>query len=206
MRLLFLGLVLGLAAGLILGDRFGAPGFLRDAAGRFLGPPDEAPATEAESPAVQAADAVENDDLTVNQAGLEIIKDSEGLRLEAYRAGGKWLIGYGHTRTARQGMTITAAEAERLLREDVAASEEAVRRQVVVRANRNQFSALVSLAYNLGSGGFSGTSVLSRLNSGDYAGAADAFLAYDRARVDGEMRTIPHLTERRNKERALFLS
>jgi lysozyme len=103
-------------------------------------------------------------------------------------------------------MTITAAEAERLLREDVAASEEAVRRQVVVRANRNQFSALVSLAYNLGSGGFSGTSVLSRLNSGDYAGVADAFLAYDRARVDGEMRTIPHLTERRNKERALFLS
>lgn len=140
------------------------------------------------------------DDLRINDAGLQIIKDSEGLRLEAYSAGSQWLIGYGHTRTAHAGMTITEAQAEQLLREDVQDAENSVRQRVSVPVNENQFSALVSLSYNLGSGNFSRSSVLDALNAGDYAGAADNFLNHNLA--GGQVNE--HLTHRREKERALF--
>lgn len=155
---------------------------------------------------VEAGGVPENAALRINEAGLEIIRTSEGLRLEAYRLGGVWLIGYGHTATAREGMTITEAEAEALLRADVRDAETGVRNLVQTPVNENEFSAMVSLAYNLGVGGFSRTLVLERLNAGDREGAANGFLTHDRARVDGVLQPIAHLTERRRKERALFLT
>lgn len=201
MRSLILGVILGFLAGAVLIDRFWAPDLLRNAGSAILGSGGEpAPASAPEESAAL------NPNLTINEAGLDIIKESEGLRLTAYWTGGQWLIGYGHSRTAKEGMTITEAEADALLREDVADAESAVRNLVKVPVNRNQFSAMVSLAYNLGGGGFSRSQVVERINAGDYAGAADAFLLHDRARVEGELRSIPHLTERRKKERALFLS
>ncbi|WP_428409906.1 lysozyme [Hyphococcus sp.] len=215
--------------GLFVGDRYGLPGWARSAAdGAFssvegwfgrLGEPipesdapiaDEAaettgpvetitpPATPASGDLGNAANA----GLHMNDAGLQIIKDSESLRLDAYSAGGQWLIGYGHSRTAQAGMTITEAQAEKLLREDVRASEDAVKKMVLVPLNENQFSALVSLAYNMGSGGFSRSTVLAALNQGDYAQAADNFRNHNR----GGGQVIAHLTERREKERALFLT
>lgn len=211
------------ALGLLVGDRYGLPGAvsnLADPAFRSverwfggLGEPipaaeetDEEPAETDESAPSEApassGSVAENADLRINDSGLQIIKESEGLRLEAYNLGGQWLIGYGHSRTARAGMTITEAEAERLLREDVRASEDAVRSMVEVPVNRNQFSAMVSLAYNLGSGGFSRTTVLERINRGDYQGAADGFLNHNKA--GGKV--IEHLTHRREKERELFLT
>lgn len=205
MRLTFLLVALAFVLGAGIGDRYGLPGFTRAAADagfsaveRWVGQgsgSEGAPKTE-----------TPNDALSINEAGLDIIRGSEGLRLDAYWSGSQWLIGYGHSRTAREGMTITEAEADALLRADIAGSEDDVRRIVTVALNRNQFSALVSLAYNLGGGGFSRTEVVKRLNAGDYAGAADAFLLHDRVRIDGELRSAPHLTERRKKERALFLN
>ncbi|MEM8988678.1 MAG: lysozyme [Pseudomonadota bacterium] len=147
----------------------------------------------------------ENANLRTNQAGIDIIKESEGLRLEAYQLGGQWLIGYGHSRTARAGMVISARRAEELLRDDLRDFEEGVKRLLTVPVNRNEFSAMVSLAYNLGIGGFKKTAVLERVNAGDRQGAADAFLRHNRARVNGTLKPIPHLTERRAHERALFL-
>ena len=73
---------------------------------------------------------------------------------------------------------------------------------VLVPVNENQFSAMVSLAYNMGSGGFSRSTVLEALNEGDYEQAADNFRNHNRG--GGEV--IAHLTERREKERALFLT
>ncbi|MHA7871696.1 MAG: glycoside hydrolase family protein [Hyphococcus sp.] len=144
----------------------------------------------------------ENAGLRINAAGLQIIKESEGLRLEAYTLNGQWLIGYGHARTARAGMTITEAEAEALLREDVRDAEDGVRQRVTAPVNENQFSAMVSLAYNLGVGGFSRSTVLDAVNRGDYRQAADNFLNHNRAGgVPNE-----HLTHRREQERALFLT
>ena len=140
------------------------------------------------------------DDLRINDAGLQIIKDSEGLRLDAYNNGGQWLIGYGHSRTARSGMRISEAQAEQLLREDVRDAENSVRQRVTVPVNENQFSALVSLSYNLGSGNFSRSSVLEALNDRNYSRAANNFLNHNLA--GGQVNE--HLTHRREKERALF--
>ncbi len=152
--------------------------------------------------AAASSDASSNDGLRINDAGLQIIKDSEGLRLDAYQAGGRWYIGYGHTRTARAGMTISETKAEQLLREDVRDAENGVKAAVIVPMNENQFSAMVSLAYNLGVGGFGRSTVLERINKGDYQGAADGFLNHNKA--GGKV--IEHLTHRREKERALFLA
>lgn len=156
-----------------------------------------APASAGEAPGKAAA----NKDLRINEAGLAIIKESEGLRLEAYAAGGRWYIGYGHA-GASPGQTITEAEADKLLRQDLRGSEEAVRGLIAVPVNENEFSAMVSLCYNLGEGNFSRSDVVERLNAGDRKGAADAFLNHNRAGG------VPndHLTARREKERALFLT
>lgn len=222
--------------GALVGDRYGAPGVvtgLTDSAFGKLegwvgglaaplprgGDIDKGPQTsdgygqsaraeaDTRDDAISRASAgVDNSRLRINEAGLRIIKESEGLRLEAYNVGGQWLIGYGHTRTARAGMKISEAEADRLLREDVEGAEESVRAVVTAPLNENQFSAMVSLAYNLGIGGFKKTTVFERINKGDYQGAADGFLNHDRARVDRQLKPIAHLTERRQKERALFLT
>ncbi len=226
-RLIFWLLVFAL--GLIVGDRYGLPGWARaigdagfSAADRLASnlrqpiPSETAieddtveaaqPAPVSPAPAARPSSDdlghAANADLRMNDAGLKIIEESEGLRLEAYNLGGQWLIGYGHSRTAEAGMTITEEQAEQLLREDVREYEDAVRRMVLVPVNENQFSAMVSLAYNMGSGGFSRSTVLAALNEGDYDQAADNFRNHNRG--GGEV--IPHLTDRREKERALFLT
>lgn len=144
--------------------------------------------------------------LVINEQGLDVIRRSEGLRLDAYYLAGQWLIGYGHAGTAKVGMTITEDDANRLLISDVRAAEEAVRRLVSVRINENEFSALVSLAYNLGPAAFSKTLVLRRLNEGDRAGAADAFRYLVAASINGERVVLDALKRRRAAERVLFLT
>jgi lysozyme len=218
------------AFGVLIGERYGLPGWATSLTDRgfqivegLVGNVNEPiPAAEndgAEPEAVEAAaeagpapqtsppasnsqgGADANANLRINDAGLQIIKDSEGLRLEAYNLGGQWLIGYGHAATARAGMKITEAQAEALLRQDVKDAEDGVRKAVTVPVNRNQFSAMVSLAYNLGVGGFGHSTVLAAVNKGDYNGAADAFLNHNKA--GGKV--LENLTKRREKERALFL-
>lgn len=143
----------------------------------------------------------------INDAGLAIIEESEGLRLEAYALAGQWLIGYGHAGTAREGMTITAERAETLLLGDLARTERELAALLGdIQLNDNEWSAVVSLAYNLGVGGFSRTLAYERLAEGDRLGAADAFLYLDSAVFDGERRESPHLKERRERERELFLT
>lgn len=164
--------------------------------------PGDAPPATAPEPAPNDLGNAANAGLRINDAGLTIIKESEGLRLEAYNAGGQWLIGYGHSRTAEAGMTITESEAEQLLREDVQVSEDIVKKMVLVPVNENQFSALVSFAYNLGAGAFSRSTVLDALNAGDYTQAADNFRNHN----TGGGEVIEHLVERREKERSLFLA
>ena len=142
-----------------------------------------------------------NQDLRINAAGLQIIKDSEGLRLEPYSAGGYSYIGYGHQIQADESYTsITEAEAEALLRADLDFFENGVREALTRPANENQFSAMVSLAYNKGLYGFKDTNVLKRFNAGDISGAADDFRNHT-----GRDAPVPHLVERRERERMLFL-
>lgn len=140
---------------------------------------------------------------------IEIIKRHEGLRLQAYlpTPNDVWTIGYGHTKTATQGMRITEAQAEELLRSDIRWAEDTISRLVKVNINQNQFDALGSLVFNIGASQFSKSSVLRRLNAGEYEEAANAFLMWTKQRdkKTGKMNVLPGLVKRRQEERALFL-
>lgn len=103
------------------------------------------------------------------------------------------------------GDTIDEEEAERLLRSDLQEVERGTQRLVEVPLNANEFSALVSLAYNIGLANFSKSTVLKRLNAGNRFGAADAFGLWIKARVAGRSVILPGLRRRRAAERALFL-
>lgn len=89
----------------------------------------------------------------INEKGLNIIKKNEGLRLDAYRdSSGCPTIGYGHTKGVYMGMSISVKQADAFLREDVKIAENAVHRyQKKYNFNENEFSALVSFAFNIGS-------------------------------------------------------
>ncbi|MEO1015311.1 MAG: lysozyme [Pseudomonadota bacterium] len=169
---------------------------------RLRGPQDPADAALSEAEASKDKGPIAaNQALRMNEEGLAIIKRSEGLRLEAYEKGGQLYIGYGHQMAPGEPRLIDEAEAERLLREDVREKEDGVKQLLRRRANENEFSAMVSLAYNLGVGGFSRSQVLTAFNAGDKQAAADAFRNHNRG--GGEV--LPHLVERRELERKLFL-
>lgn len=140
--------------------------------------------------------------MQITQEGLDLIKSFEGLRLEAYQdAVGVWTIGYGHTRGVKPGMRITEAEAEDLLRKDVEDFERGVTARVRVPINANEFSALVSFAFNVGLAALARSTALQRLNAGDRMGAAEALTWWNKAGG----RVLPGLVRRRNAEKALFL-
>lgn len=114
---------------------------------------------------------------------VDLIKKWEGLELEAYRdVGGIWTIGYGHTKTAKQGMVITEGQAEELLWRDVEWAEAAVDQLVTVPLNFDQKSALVSFVYNVGRGAFAGSTLLRKLNAGDYYGAGRELLRWNKVK------------------------
>jgi lysozyme len=145
--------------------------------------------------------------LTTSPVALILIKEREGLRLEAYKdSGGRLTIGYGHAGKVTPGMRITLAEAERLFRRDIERTERYVKSQLRVPVNQNEFSALVALAYNIGTDAFRRSSILAELNEGDRNEAADAFLLWNKIRHDdGSLIASTHLTKFRSAERALFL-
>lgn len=144
--------------------------------------------------------------MTTNQAAINIIKKSESLKLKAYQGlSGKWFIGYGHSAGVKSGMTITESKAEQYLRDDLKAIESSIASTVKVPVNRNEFSAMVSLAYNIGTGAFRDSTVAKKINGGDRKAAADAFLLWNKGRKNGKLVVLSHLDERRKEERALFL-
>lgn len=137
-----------------------------------------------------------------NDAGIALIKRFEGCELKAYRCpAGVWTVGFGHTGPdVRAGVVITAARADELLRRDLARFEAGVARLVRVPVTPNQFGALVSFAYNVGLGNLAASSLLRKLNRGDYTGAAGEFGKWTKAAG----RALPGLVRRRAAERELF--
>lgn len=107
----------------------------------------------------------------INAEGLEKIKQWEGLRLTAYQdTGGVWTIGYGSTdkEYAYSGNKISEEKAEWLLKCDLARAESAVERLVTAELSDNQFAALVSFVFNVGTAAFKKSTLLKKLNKGDY--------------------------------------
>jgi len=146
--------------------------------------------------------------MQTSDKGIALIKEFEGCKLTAYQDSvGVWTIGYGWTQPVdgkpiRAGMTIKQETAERLLKTGLVSYESDVSRLVKVGLTQGQFDALVSFTYNLGSRSLSTSTLLLKLNAGDYTGAANEFLRWDKA--GGKV--LSGLTRRREAERALFLS
>jgi lysozyme len=142
----------------------------------------------------------------INAEGVGLIKDFEGLRLEAYRCpAGIWTIGYGHTDGVAKGDKITRAQADAYLASDLQSFAAAVRNACKVKPNPNQLAAMASLAFNIGTGAFQKSTVLKRHNAGDTAAASRAFGMWNKATVDGKKVVMPGLVSRRAREAALYL-
>lgn len=171
--------------------------------------------------------------MKTNIPGIDLIKQFEGLvdgdpntpGLDPYICPtGYVTIGYGRVlkdasgKNPLKGRTglatakklypaIDAAKAEEYLKEDLARFEAAVQRLTSgVKLNENQFSALVSLTFNIGEGAFAKSTLLAKLREGDYAAAADQFAVWNKGTVNGKKVPINGLIRRREAERQLFIT
>ncbi len=141
--------------------------------------------------------------MKISQNGANLIKHFEGLELEAYRCdAGVLTIGYGHTKTVREGMVITEEKADQLFDGDIKWAENAVNAYVKVPINQNQFDALVSFTFNFGATRFRESTLLRLLNEGDELGAAGQFILW----INSRGKPSNGLIRRRQAEQKLFIT
>ena len=146
--------------------------------------------------------------MSVSNKGVDLICEFEGKRLAAYDDGvGVWTIGFGTIKypngvRVKKGDTCTLEQAKEYMRHDLIEFEYTVNSSVKVPLNQYQFDALVSLAYNIGSSAFKSSTLVKKLNSGDYKGSADQFNVW----VNAGGKRMQGLVNRRDKEKLLFLS
>ncbi|CAG2174510.1 unnamed protein product [Oppiella nova] len=141
----------------------------------------------------------------INQAGLDLIKVSEGFRANFYGDPvGIRTIGYGHNCKAKGCDTIhapiTQAQGEALLHQDLVGFQNCVEKAVPF-VNDNQFAALVSFSFNLGCGALEGSTLLKDVKAKNYSAAANEFGKW----VHAGGKVLPGLVKRRAAEKALFL-
>lgn len=145
--------------------------------------------------------------MKISPDGIALIKREEGESLKAYRdTKGVLTIGVGHTgpvdgRPITPALTISKEKSTALLLADIAWVEKTINASVKVPLTRNQYDALCSLVFNIGKNAFEDSTVLKRLNSHEYHGAADAFLMWKRSGNDPDI-----LLPRRQREREVFLT
>jgi lysozyme len=166
----------------------------------------------------------------VPQQAIDLIKAFEGIPdgdpstvlIDAYLCPANvWTIGWGHAivdggvqlkgaagkaraRALYPG-GITREQAEALLRGDLVPRAAQLSRLLKVEVGDAAFGALISLLFNIGAANLAASTLLRKLNAGDVAGAAEQFLAWDKARVGGVLQALAGLTRRRRAERAMFL-
>lgn len=152
--------------------------------------------------------------MKISDNGLNIIKKFEGYgralpdgSCTAYQddlGGGKVdvpTIGWGSTEGVKMGDIWTVQQAEDGLRAEITKFEDGVTKAITFTPTQNQFDAMVSLAYNIGLGGFAGSTVLRKANAGDFQAASQAFNLWNRA----QGQVLQGLVSRRAQEAALFL-
>lgn len=135
--------------------------------------------------------------------GIALIKEFEGLRLKAYKCpGGVWTIGYGHTAGVKHGMVISERQAEEYLKADLIAFEKYLN-GLGLAINQNQFDALISFIYNVGTGNFSRSTLLRKVRANPQDNSImDEFLRW----VNSKGRVLPGLQRRRLAEMKLYFS
>lgn len=141
--------------------------------------------------------------MKTSHKGIALIKEFEGLRLKAYKCpGGVWTIGYGHTAGVKPGMVISEAQAEEYLMADLIASEKYLN-DLRLAINQNQFDALISFIYNVGTGNFSRSTLLRKVRANPQDNSImDEFLKW----VYSKGRVLPGLQRRRLAEMKLYFS
>jgi len=141
--------------------------------------------------------------MKTSQKGIELISLHEGLRLEAYQCpAGVRTIGYGHTKGVKQGDIISKEKAVEFLKEDLVDAENAINKHFK-NISQNQFDALVSFVFNVGSGNFQSSTLLkkAKVNPNDKT-IADEFAKWNKAKSV----VLPGLTKRRKEEASLYFS
>ena len=138
-----------------------------------------------------------------SKEGLALIKKFEGCRLESYRCSANVLtIGYGHTGGVLETDVITQDVADKLLEQDIEKFEKYVNVNVVVELNQSQFDALVAWTFNLGVGNLRQSTMLKKLNEGDYQSVPSEMKRWNKAGG----KTLEGLIRRRKAEGLLFES
>lgn len=144
--------------------------------------------------------------MKTSEKGLQFIRHEEGERLTAYAdIIGVWTIGVGHTgavdgKPVAKGMVISADKSRELLSADLLKFESAIARLVKVPLKQYEFDALVSLVFNIGETNFARSTLLKKLNTNDFKGAAEQFLAWKNAGG----RPVQGLLNRRKREKDMF--
>ena len=143
---------------------------------------------------------------------MPIIKQFEGFRTSPYLdSAGIATVGYGTiqyndgTKVTMKDPAITDAQAENCLSYQMSLKSAAIAPLLERPATLHQAAAMLSLSYNIGTGAFKGSTVLRKFNAGDIAAAADAFLMWDKATVNGQLTVVPGLHNRRVAERTFLL-
>lgn len=138
----------------------------------------------------------------MNKAGLDLLMRFEGFRSNAYLdIAGVPTIGFGFTEGVKLGDTITLAEATARLATEVHRFEDRVLALCSNTPTPDQLAAFTCFAYNIGVGGFAGSTALRMHNAGNYTAAGNALLMWDKCRG----LVVPGLLRRREAERALYL-
>ena len=139
--------------------------------------------------------------MKISQEGIALIKHYEGCKLESYQcSAGVWTIGYGSTKNIKEGMSIDAEKAEQLLVKDLAIFEKEVKNLVSVPLEQNQYDAIVSWTFNLGSSNLKASTMLKVLNNGVYEAVPEQLKRWNKVKGvvnDG-------LVKRRKSEALLF--
>ena len=147
--------------------------------------------------------------MKISSRGLELIKDFEGFSSSAYLdVVNIPTIGWGNTyyedgRKVKLGEQISKTDALKLL--EVVANRDFADKifpSIKVKVSQSQFDAMVSLAYNIGTGAFLKSTLLKKVNAGDFTGAGEEFLRWNKANG----KEVLGLTRRREREKQLFLS
>ena len=144
--------------------------------------------------------------MKISNKGLELLKEFEGFSSVAYLCSAKKAtIGYGNTfwedgTPVKIGDQISKERAETLLKHVVDNFSVAVEVDIKIEVSQNQFDAMVSLAYNIGLGAFKNSTLLRQLNRGNFVGASQEFLRWDKSNG----KPLLGLTRRREREKLLF--
>ena len=153
---------------------------------------------------------LEDKKMNISDKGIRFIKNFEGFSPTWYKdSKGVWTIGFGHAGSLSERYNIQRINEQtaiKILQNDLSQAEDIINRLVKIDLTQNQFDALTSFVFNVGSGNFSNSTLLKRLNEGKFEEVINEFLRWNKITYKGKKVELKGLTKRREKESKLFLT